>query len=444
MPTDTKPTDALTAAQSELRRREAAWRRQRAEVARLFADGEDEAAEKLVGASAVGGKQAASTDATTATPPTKLPRPKTRPPVRLRRRRPTARRRFSTTTWRDWLSQRPRLLSAATHLLLLAVLALATFATLADPPVFLNVSLDEGEWADESVAVELVSYSAPAEAEETADTSALLTAEDLLAPAELELPEAAKMLDTTPLGVGELLAAVVDPGGGARTADDAGDGAATEASGASTGGASSSPPGKVRFFGTEAVANRVVFVVDNSGSMQHGRMETTLAELDRAIQRLSYSQSFYVCLFSDQAYPMFFPEPTHELLPATRENKKRLSRWLRTVEMCLGGRLLDAVEMAAALEPEVVYLLTDGDIRSPRVMGELTDPDAWPFPIHTLGMGARDRNDAGKLVAIAEAQGGGYKFVDALPASVARSRRKPIPYNREPGLVWGSAVRPWK
>ena len=140
---------------------------------------------------------------------------------------------------------------------------------------------------------------------------------------------------------------------------------------------------------------------------------------------------------------MFFPEPVHELLPATRENKQRLSKWLTSVEMCLGGRLLDAVELAASLEPEVVYLLSDGDIRSQRVMSTLTDPEAWEFPIHTLAMGARDKNDAGKMAAIADANGGGYKFVRAKPQSLLRAKRKPIRYNRTPGPVWGSQVQRW-
>ena len=189
----------------------------------------------------------------------------------------------------------------------------------------------------------------------------------------------------------------------------------------------------------------LLFVIDNSGSMQRGRLETTLGELAQAVGRLSHSQSFHVVFFSDQAYPMYFPDAVEGLQPATPDNKRRLVRWLSTVEMCLGGRLLDAVEMAAAMEPQVVYLLSDGDIRSERVIAELTRPNVFPFTIHTLGMGARGPADAQKLTAIATAHGGTYRPIAATPAAVRSAAVQPIPYhNRAPGKVWGSAVRAWE
>jgi hypothetical protein len=102
------------------------------------------------------------------------------------------------------------------------------------------------------------------------------------------------------------------------------------------------------------------------------------------------------------------------------------------------------VELAATLAPQVVYLLSDGDIRSERVMGALTETEAWPFTIHTLGMGARSEKHAMNLAAIAQANGGGFRLIQAHPQAVIRSQRRPIRYHREQGEVWGSKVQAWR
>ena len=451
--------NSIAGARRELRRREAAWRRQRAEVARLIAAGEERAAAQLreqigdlspTANYAAPAKPTAPRRAQTKRPSTPQPAAgrSNRPAPTLSQPSPRPRRRRQAATWGVWLKSRPPwVLSAVAHTLMLVVLGLATFVSLADPPLFLNVSLEEGEWTEEIAEVSFASPLAELDAVEPAQKTQVevidLTA--ALEPMPLESAIQPASFDSMPVSLSELTSeARVSESDGAQAE---GASSSESSSGSSLGGGTSqggsSSPGRVRFFGAESQANRVVFVVDNSGSMQYGRMETTLVELERAVKRLSHSQSFYVVFFSDQAYPMFFPEPVHDLLPATRENKHRLSRWLPSVEMCLGGRLLDAVELAASLDPEVVYLLSDGDIRSPRVVERLTDPDAWEFPIHTLAMGARDENDAGKMAAIAQANGGGYKFVRAQPKSLLRARRKPIRYNRTPGPVWGTRVQGW-
>lgn len=340
---------------------------------------------------------------------------------------------------RDWTSRKPSwVLSLTAHLVILVALALLTFGSWTNPPLQLDaVFASDSEFNDvmpeSTPIVELdATLDEPAEAiVELASLSA-----ETLEPAPIEL--AAVRLS------GDLLAGSADgllDEIGTSTADE---GAATSQPAAKPIEGSGESPGGVRFFGANDVASRVAFVVDNSGSMQRGRMETTLMELDRAVARLEPTQYFYVVLFSDQAYPMFFPQPADEMLPATRSNKSRLSKWLGTVEMCLGGRLLDAVEIAAAVEPQVVYLLTDGDIRSQRVVSQLSDGNAWDFTIHTLGMGVRTPQDAGKLQVIASANQGEFHPVRAHPEAIRRSQLRPIPYHNTQGKVWGSLVSSWK
>jgi hypothetical protein len=177
--------------------------------------------------------------------------------------------------------------------------------------------------------------------------------------------------------------------------------------------------GNAVFFGTRSQGNRFVFVVDNSSSMKDGRLEAAIAELVRSVEALSPRQAFYVIFVSDQPYPMFFPQPATELLPATAPNKKRLAEWLPKAILASGKNreLIKAMDLAASLRPHAVYLLWDGDMRysekvRTEVMTHLTRPNQWNFPIHTLGMGITSLDAEYNLTAIAQAHGGTYRRVD--------------------------------
>jgi hypothetical protein len=173
------------------------------------------------------------------------------------------------------------------------------------------------------------------------------------------------------------------------------------------------------FFGTRSQGNRFVFIVDNSSSMKGGRLEAAIAELLRTVDSLSPRQAFYVIFVSDQTYPMFYPQPAADLLPATAPNKERLAEWLPNAILASGKNreLIKAMDLAASLRPDVVYLLWDGDMRysdqvRTEVMTHLTRPQPWSFPIHTLGMGITSLDAEYNLTAIAQAHGGTYRRVD--------------------------------
>ena len=218
-------------------------------------------------------------------------------------------------------------------------------------------------------------------------------------------------------------------------------GAAGKSRGGRKGGSSGNGGlGTASFFGTEARGNRIVFLVDNSGSMKQGRMETTLLELLRSVDQLSEKQYFYVIFYSDQAYPMFYPHGVMQPVPATRENKQKLYEWLQTVELCIGGQLLKAMELAASLHPHVVYVLSDGDISSSRTMEGLTAPNDWDFTVHTLGMGVSKPEHAANLTAIAQAHHGTFQMVQPTPDAVQSSRRRPI-HSNSFGVTWGTGFQ---
>jgi hypothetical protein len=186
------------------------------------------------------------------------------------------------------------------------------------------------------------------------------------------------------------------------------------------------PVGSAMFFGTQTKGNRFVFVVDNSNSMKNGRLEMALAELVKTVESLSPKQSFYVIFVSDQTYPMFYPNPEPELIPATPQNKNRLREWLPKAILASGKNreLIKAMDMAAALQPQAVYLLWDGDLKYSDavrldVMTHLTAPNQWNFVVHTIGLGVTSLDGEQNLTAIAQAHHGVFRLVE-IPKSRGR------------------------
>lgn len=327
--------------------------------------------------------------------------------------------------------------SLSVHAVILLVLALAGFAVTPPPrPITLSTATED-DFFDEVTPLEMEPIDSEMLEELTESAEPLLAD---LSEVSLDALPSTDAIELASFETTELLPSDV----GALMAEAAGGAPAAE-------GKPTAKPGKqtASFFGSKATGDRFVFLIDNSGSMQRGRMETTMMELLKTVRSLSYSQSFYVIFYSDQAYPMFYPESVEEMLPATRENRDRLERWLHTVEICLGGALKDAMAMAEKLEPDAVYVLSDGDYLfyerdGQRVMSsslrKLTEPNDWKFTINTLGMTVRDADDAEALTLIAQAHGGKFRNVSVHPAAEQRSRQRPIRYNREPGKVWGTKV----
>ncbi|NOY41286.1 MAG: VWA domain-containing protein [Planctomycetes bacterium] len=199
------------------------------------------------------------------------------------------------------------------------------------------------------------------------------------------------------------------------------------------------------FFGTKIEGNRIVFVLDNSGGMITGEFETLIAELLRSVESLTPKQQFYVIFYSDALYPIFYPNAPQHFVRATDENKRLLERWLDTVELCVGNEVDEALAAATAIRPDVVYLLTDGDLdstRDQRRLRFLLDRTGRSFPIHTFGIGTGKTGKAAqKLKQVAEANGGSFRAVEIAPDAVVLAKIKARVYhNKSPGEVWGLRV----
>ncbi|BBO34757.1 hypothetical protein [Lacipirellula parvula] len=337
--------------------------------------------------------------------------------------------------------------SLSVHLTMLAVLATVSLATV-DPPRQLEMIFDSAPASE----VEEVVFEEPAEpiVDATADVGALVADE---IPSEVIDPGAAAFggfsLDEglgTGLDTPGGTAPIGTPGGGGLLGEAGSLLGAAGGTGTGTFGSGLGAAPTAKFFGAEIAGRRIVFVLDNSGSMQGGRLETVIAELLNCLDRLRDDQEFYILFHSDAVYPMLYPDPIDRYLRPTDANKRMVAAWLDTVELCLGDSVEDAINAAAMIEPDTVFLLSDGRIQGDNKFRVLMNGNARNFPIHTFAVGMNGSVAGRKnLQMIADANGGDFTESAIPPEMRDLSRNHLRPYhNQTPGLVWGRNVKPFK
>jgi hypothetical protein len=164
------------------------------------------------------------------------------------------------------------------------------------------------------------------------------------------------------------------------------------------------------FFGTKGAGKSFVYVVDMSGSMHGARFERAKKELIRSINKLGAEQKFYVYFFNDRTFPLFDPKPVNGMIPANSSNKQRAVRWINTRVAESTTNPNYALQQALEMRPEVIFLLTDGELDDPdAVRSMIRRFNKSNVIIHTI---AFENEDGGNtLEAIANENNGVYRFV---------------------------------
>ena len=169
-------------------------------------------------------------------------------------------------------------------------------------------------------------------------------------------------------------------------------------------GAQSGGP-KATFFGQRGRGQRIIYVIDRSGSMADS-FDFLRKELKRSINRLHHSQKFHVVLFNDG----FLEMPPERLVPAIGEYKRKCFKFLDQIHP--GGMTdpIPAMKQAFRKKPDLVFFLTDGEF-SPALVDELRK---WnrkeKVKIFTLAYIYASGSNL--LKKIAAENGGTYTFVD--------------------------------
>ncbi|MGB2984611.1 MAG: hypothetical protein WBE26_01900 [Phycisphaerae bacterium] len=164
--------------------------------------------------------------------------------------------------------------------------------------------------------------------------------------------------------------------------------------------------------GSARGARRIIYVVDRSGSM----IDTFIyvqEELKRSISALRRSQKFHVIFFN--AGPPL-ENPPKRLVSAIDAHKERFFEFLDDTIARGGTKPEGAMRRALAMEPDLVYLLSDGIDFHPSLLHKL---DEWNrdrrVRIYTIAY--LDPTGSKLLEQIAREHNGEFRFVseDDLP-----------------------------
>jgi hypothetical protein len=196
--------------------------------------------------------------------------------------------------------------------------------------------------------------------------------------------------------------------------------AAADASASKTGSEFLRPPGADRydpdgadglpwrqasFFGIRARGQFFVYVVDCSGSMiDEDRLVRAKAELRRSVMALQPPQRFKVIFYSDRIWPM----PGDMPRPADVGPKLQMIEWLRLIEPDGGTDPRAAMSLALSLQPDAVFLLSDGEFPEGTVES-IARRNPRKIPIHCVDLSGAD-GGGDHLRRIAADSGGQYRW----------------------------------
>ena len=123
----------------------------------------------------------------------------------------------------------------------------------------------------------------------------------------------------------------------------------------------------VNFFGVETVGSKIAFVVDISLSMDARNMERyrrAKNELLRSVSNLKPDQNYVVILFSWRTKTMRYDRPP-AWITVEKNHMSKLTRWLSSTTLGSGTDPRDALSLAKAMQPDAIFLLSDGQFNHP-------------------------------------------------------------------------------
>jgi hypothetical protein len=122
---------------------------------------------------------------------------------------------------------------------------------------------------------------------------------------------------------------------------------------------------KSRIFGHGGNVSRVIYVCDGSGSLVGIKEYVLKSELKNAVANLSPIQAFNVLIFQENPNSHFL-SIDQNIVMATPNNKAQLFNFLdQSLSFRGTTNPIPALEEAFAEQPQLIYLLTDGDFDDP-------------------------------------------------------------------------------
>lgn len=190
--------------------------------------------------------------------------------------------------------------------------------------------------------------------------------------------------------------------------------------------------GGATFFGGKVIGQRIVYIVDFSGSMNGSsgggtRISALKKELERSITALKSNMEVSLVFFSNTAWTFdtkgarphemgwigVGSMPTVPWYPATAKVKQDLITQIRRMPVGGGTVWYPPLKMALSMDPppQGVFLLSDGAPRDADVvLEEMAEINPNRVPVHAISL-ELPGSPAGQLMEIAEKTGGKFSMI---------------------------------
>lgn len=175
------------------------------------------------------------------------------------------------------------------------------------------------------------------------------------------------------------------------------------------------PTAQLSLFGSgEATGWSFVFLIDRSQSMGGeglGAIAAAAQELARKVERLTEQQMFQVIAYNQK--PLYLTK--RELIPATAKNKQQMLEFVKNLPAFGATEHESGLLAALRLEPDVIFLFTDGGdpvLRSNQLR-TIREAAAGQTSIHVLHFGAGPASSENAfLPRLAGENRGSYVYID--------------------------------
>lgn len=186
------------------------------------------------------------------------------------------------------------------------------------------------------------------------------------------------------------------------------------------GGNTEIPKTKTNVFGIEGEGVRFVYVFDKSDSMNgYGGRPLAMAksELLQSLESLGPVHEFQIIFYNDSPFPLGgVSGKALRLYRGDSQSKSDAQSFVRGVTAVGGTQHLDAIRTALALQPDVIFFLTDADFPAPsaREIEDLHDRAARSgTTIHSVQFGeGPNQGTGGWIEHLAQGTRGQFRYVD--------------------------------
>jgi hypothetical protein len=176
----------------------------------------------------------------------------------------------------------------------------------------------------------------------------------------------------------------------------------------------------VRIFGVQGVGTKFVYVFDRSSSMEGAPLAAAKQQLTDSLNSLDSIHQFQIVFFNHQTRMFDATGGGHRVAFATERNKQLAAKFVGGITADGGTDRLAALRAAIAMQPDVIFFLTDDD--DPMPESELAEVNQLNrrsnAAICTIQFASGPPKSSDNfLVELAKQTGGQYGYVDTTKLS---------------------------